>query len=148
MKNIAVILVLLVGLTAGFWWWSGEKANVATAQQTDSATGEGAATEMVAVTFPELEGSALRGQGYFQAVCAACHGPNAGGVDGSGPPLIHKIYEPSHHGDMAIILAVRRGVQSHHWRFGNMAPVEGITDADLVDIITFIRLVQQANGIT
>ena len=114
-----------------------------------SLSGEPVASgEMVDVTMPELSGSALRGQQYFRATCAACHGPNAGGLDGRAPPLIHRIYVPGHHGDMAIRLAAQRGVTSHHWRFGNMPRIEGLTDADLTDIIAFIRAVQQANGLS
>jgi hypothetical protein len=39
------------------------------------------------------------------------------------------------------------GVQAHHWRFGNMPPVEGITRAEVATIITYIRELQRANGI-
>lgn len=136
---VAAIIVL-----AGLYWWLRPIPEVALAQTAPAVAG----AEMVAVTMPELDAQATRGQGYFTAVCAKCHGPNAGGLDGLAPPLIHKIYEPSHHGDMAFVMAARRGVQSHHWRFGNMPPVEGLTDADLQDIITFVRSVQRANGIS
>ncbi|MDG1738556.1 MAG: cytochrome c [Paracoccaceae bacterium] len=102
---------------------------------------------MVEVTVPELTGAALIGEQIFNAKCAACHGENAAGVEGAGPPLVHIIYEPSHHGDMAFMLAPRRGVQAHHWRFGNMAPVEGLTDGDIKQIITYVRTLQRANGI-
>lgn len=139
-KLIIVAIVVLAGLT----WWL-KPAPVAAIAQTTPVVGNG---EMVAVTMPELDAQAARGQGFFQAVCAQCHGPNAGGLEGSGPPLIHKIYEPGHHGDFAIVRAARQGVQSHHWRFGNMPPVKGLTDGDLQDIIAFIRTVQRDNGIS
>ena len=105
------------------------------------------APEMVSVSMPELGEAGLAGQEAFRARCAACHGVNAGGVEGSGPPLIHKIYEPSHHGDMAFYYAALRGVRSHHWKFGDMPPVDGITEAELVAIVEFVREVQVANGI-
>ena len=40
------------------------------------------------------------GEAKFTANCSRCHG--AGGVGtNQGPPLVHKIYEPNHHGDAA-----------------------------------------------
>ncbi len=60
---------------------------------------------------------------------------------------IHKIYEPSHHGDYAFQMAVTNGVQSHHWPFGNMPPVEGLTQGDVKNIVSYARALQRANGI-
>ncbi|PXW72514.1 cytochrome c [Loktanella sp. PT4BL] len=87
------------------------------------------------------------GQIAFEANCAVCHGVNAVGRDGVGPPLVHKIYEPSHHGDEAFQRAVALGVRAHHWPFGNMAAVEGLTRADVEMIISYIRALQVENGI-
>jgi len=98
------------------------------------------------VTIPDLSEGAARGQAAFDTYCAACHGSDAGGTN-SGPPLIHKIYHPGHHADMAFLLAVRQGSRAHHWSFGDMPPVQGISDAELIDIIAFVREVQRANGI-
>ena len=98
------------------------------------------------VVIPQLTGSGVRGQAAFGKFCATCHGVDAGGT-GSGPPLIHKLYHPGHHGDMAFVMAAKRGARAHHWNFGNMPPVNGISDEELVDIIAFIREVQFANGI-
>lgn len=96
---------------------------------------------------PELAGDAVIGQRVFAARCAECHGPNAGGIDGSGPPLIHKYYEPNHHADAAFFIAARNGVRSHHWRFGDMPPVEEVTQAEIATVVAYIRQVQRANGI-
>ena len=98
------------------------------------------------VVIPQLTETGVRGQAAFGKFCATCHGVDAGGT-GSGPPLIHKLYHPGHHGDMAIVMAAKRGAHSHHWNFGNMPPVVGINEAELADIIAFIREVQFANGI-
>lgn len=113
---------------------------------TDPATlAEGA---MVDVALPDaLSPEAVIGQRSFEATCAACHGVNGAGRDGVGPPLIHKIYEPSHHGDQSFQIAVAQGVRAHHWRFGNMPPQEGLTRADVTGIIAYVRAVQRANGI-
>ena len=103
---------------------------------------------MVAITLPDsLSDRARLGKRGFDAVCAACHGENAAGRDGMGPPLVHKIYEPSHHGDMSFEMAVQNGVRAHHWSFGDMPPQDGLTRADVIDIVAYVRELQRANGI-
>ncbi|MFD1341497.1 c-type cytochrome [Litorisediminicola beolgyonensis] len=111
-----------------------------------AAPAEGEA--LVAVALPQsLSYEAVLGERAFDAVCAACHGENAAGRNGSGPPLVHKIYEPSHHGDMAFQLAVQNGVRAHHWNFGSMPPQPGLTGADVANIVAYVRELQRANGI-
>ncbi|CUJ38147.1 c-type cytochrome [Cognatishimia activa] len=104
-------------------------------------------TAIVAIQMPRLEGNAVIGQRIFENACAACHGSNAVGVEGAGPPLIHVIYESSHHADESFQRAVATGVRSHHWQFGNMPPVEGLTRGDTEMVIQYIREIQRANGI-
>lgn len=100
------------------------------------------------VLVPEtLSKKADIGQQAFNQYCTACHGINAVGQVGIAPPLVHKIYEPSHHGDASFVRAAKIGVQQHHWPFGNMPPVEGITDNEIVAIIYYIRELQRFNGI-
>ena len=107
-----------------------------------------ASTALVNVRLPEeLSPEAQLGKFGFEAKCAACHGTNAAGQDGVAPPLVHKIYEPSHHGDESFWRATQLGVRAHHWRFGNMPPVEGLTRSDVRAIVTYIRELQRANGI-
>ncbi len=105
-----------------------------------------AAAETVSVTLPELSPEAQAGGQAFIENCAQCHGMIGGGTD-NGPPLIHKIYEPNHHGDFAFQRAVRQGSRAHHWRFGDMPPQPQVTDADVSVIVKFIREIQRANGI-
>jgi len=93
-----------------------------------------------------MSDEALRGMSAFGYYCASCHGDDAGGTD-KGPPLIHPIYAPGHHADMAILFAVRGGSRAHHWNFGDMPQIEGIGDPELSEIIVFLRAVQRANGI-
>ncbi|WP_299832118.1 cytochrome c [uncultured Roseobacter sp.] len=103
---------------------------------------------MVQVDLPEtLSTNAQVGKLAYEAKCAVCHGTNATGQDGVAPPLVHKIYEPSHHGDGAFLLAAKNGVRAHHWRFGNMPPVQGVTDGDVKMIVAYVRELQRANGI-
>jgi len=114
-------------------------------QQTPSESGNGGA--IVAVLSPPVEGNAAIGKQIFESACAACHGVNAVGTKGVAPPLIHKTYEPSHHGDEAFQRAAALGVKSHHWPFGDMPPVQGLTRGDVAMIVTYIRELQRANGI-
>ena len=102
---------------------------------------------MADVVVPSLSAPAREGEALFNRSCATCHGKNAAGQDGVAPPLIHKIYEPSHHGDASFLLAARNGVRAHHWSFGDMPPVEGITDAEIEKITAYVREIQRANGI-
>jgi len=87
------------------------------------------------------------GKRAFDAVCANCNGQNASGRDGMGPPLIHPIYRPGHHGNASFEMAVAQGVRTHHWRFGDMPPQKGLTRADVASIAAYIREIQRANGI-
>jgi mono/diheme cytochrome c family protein len=89
---------------------------------------------------------AIEGRRLFEANCAACHGAKAGGTD-QGPPLVSDIYNPGHHADQAFVLAAKYGVRAHHWRFGNMPPVQGIADSDVVAFVRYVREIQEANGI-
>ena len=129
-----VVAVAVVGLAV--WWYLPD----------EQLTAENGAP-IVQVNVPELDASARAGEQAFIENCAACHGRDAAGQEGVAPPLVHKIYEPSHHGDQAFHLAARQGVRAHHWRFGDMPPVEGISDSEIERIVTYIRTLQRANGI-
>ncbi|HSA81987.1 MAG TPA: cytochrome c [Geminicoccaceae bacterium] len=100
----------------------------------------------VDVLVPEFSPTARAGQAAFEASCATCHGPAAGGTD-QGPPLVHRIYEPNHHADAAFVLAARRGVPQHHWDFGSMPPQPQVGERSLQQIIAYVRELQRANGI-
>lgn len=86
------------------------------------------------------------GEAKFKANCSACHG--AGGVGtNQGPPLVHKIYEPNHHGDPAFQRAAANGVKAHHWEFGNMPKIDAVTPEDVEQIIKYVRWLQRQAGI-
>ncbi|MFN3259521.1 MAG: c-type cytochrome [Pikeienuella sp.] len=95
---------------------------------------------------PPLAPGAEAGRLAFNETCATCHGRDAMGGEG-GPPLIHRIYEPSHHGDDAFRLAISQGVRAHHWDFGDMPAQPGVGPEETETIIAFVRAVQAANGI-
>lgn len=87
-----------------------------------------------------------KGEAKFNANCARCHGERASGTT-QGPPLVHKIYEPNHHGDLAFQRAVANGVRAHHWGFGDMPRIEGVTSEDVAEITKYIRWLQRQAGI-
>ena len=98
------------------------------------------------IKLPQLTSEAKAGRQVFEAKCMTCHGKNATGTK-SGPPLVHKIYEPSHHSDMTFYRAVAHGVRQHHWPFGNMPPIPDVQQDEVSRIIIYVRELQRANGI-
>ena len=117
-------------------------------QETASATSVQSGTALVQVVLPdEISETAQIGQRMYEANCATCHGANAAGRADLAPPLVHKIYEPSHHADESFQRAVALGVRAHHWSFGDMDPVPGLTRADVAMVVAYIRELQSANGI-
>ena len=83
-----------------------------------------------------------RGEELFNANCAKCHG-EGGRVTDMGPPFLHRIYHPGHHGDQSFHFAVQRGVIAHHWRFGNMPRIDGFNERDVNEIIAYVRWLQR-----
>lgn len=102
---------------------------------------------IVSVSVPQLGETESQGRTIFDANCAACHGDNAAGREGAGPPLVHVIYEPGHHSDASFFMAAKNGVRAHHWRFGDMPPVDGISDDEIAKVIVYVRALQRENGI-
>ena len=94
----------------------------------------------------EVPDTLLAGARLFEARCSACHGVVAGGTE-MGPALVHAVYAPSHHADFSFYRAVEFGVRAHHWPFGNMERLEGVSRADVGAIIRYVRWLQRAAGI-
>ena len=137
LRRAAVLFVLAAAIGVAGYFHLG---------QSDDAVGSG--PPIVTVGVPDiLSVEAQLGQRTYEANCASCHGRNAAGQDGVAPPLVHVIYEPGHHGDESFQRAVARGVQAHHWPFGNMPPVEGLSREDVALIIAYVRELQRTNGI-
>lgn len=87
-----------------------------------------------------------KGEALFLSHCARCHGAGTVGTN-NGPPLVHKIYEPNHHGDPSFHRAVQMGVQAHHWSFGNMPRIEGVGPGDVDAVVAYVRWLQRQAGI-
>lgn len=137
-----LLLISVFGLGAlAYWLSTGTEGQVA--QAPDAPT-----PAMVAINVPTtLSANAQIGKAAFDAKCDVCHGANAVGRAGVAPPLVHIIYEPSHHADEAFQRAVSLGVRQHHWSFGDMPAIEGLNRGDVTMIIAYVRELQRANGI-
>jgi mono/diheme cytochrome c family protein len=86
------------------------------------------------------------GEELYQANCASCHGTDLRGTN-KGPSLLSIVYEPGHHGDDAFRSAVANGAAQHHWNFGDMQPVPGLSNSDVDAIIAYVREVQEREGL-
>lgn len=86
------------------------------------------------------------GEQKFAANCSVCHGIGGVGTN-QGPPLVHKIYEPNHHGDAAFQRAAANGVRAHHWQFGDMPKIDAVKPEDVEQIIKYIRWLQKQAGL-
>jgi len=95
---------------------------------------------------PGLMPNPTAGKKLFEARCAQCHGADLRGSK-EGPPLLHRIYEPSHHADIAFQIAAKYGTRQHHWNFGDMKPVEGVSADDVAHITAYVRYQQREAGI-
>ncbi len=83
-----------------------------------------------------------KGQFLFERNCSSCHGADLNGSK-KGPPLLHPFYKPSHHGDQSFYRAAMLGVKAHHWDFGDMPPIQGMTETKIKSIVKFIRYFQK-----
>jgi len=88
----------------------------------------------------------IKGQLLFNQSCQSCHGTNGRGTI-QGPPLVDKTYEPKHHANLAFNFAVKNGVRSHHWKFGDMPAVPEISPEMIGHITQYIRTLQKQAGI-
>ena len=141
-------LVVIGGAAVMFWQASTPEDDLMTPTvntMMHGAASAAPATPADQIVVPKLSSAGQMGQTAFDDNCATCHGVKAAGSD-QGPPLVHKIYEPSHHADFSFVMAAKNGVRAHHWRFGDMKPVPGVTDKQIEWITKYVREMQRANG--
>lgn len=132
---------------------AGYAADTSVAEQTPTSTIDTAVpTSAVAATAPAPAPPSTvaalvvpDGAAVYQQYCAECHGIDLRGTD-KGPSQLSIIYEPNHHGDHAYRVAIREGTREHHWWFGDMPPVEGISDLEIEKVISYIRSEQERLG--
>ena len=130
-KSVGLVLLAAVGVAAYAFW------------SADTKREENPISVAMAA---QLTAAQRAGESSFETHCVACHGVLGAGTE-QGPPLIHRIYEPSHHADGAFHLAARNGVRAHHWPFGDMPAVPDVSEPEMVNIIAYVRAIQRANGI-
>jgi len=140
MRRIASLAIVAALIGSGYWI-----ANAYFGVESEPASGGAAIANVVLPA--TLSERALIGRDGFEANCAACHGVSGSGREGTAPPLVHKIYEPNHHGDESFQRAVALGVRGHHWPFGDMPPLQGLSRDEVSSIIAYVRELQTANGI-
>ncbi|HLN64019.1 MAG TPA: cytochrome c [Symbiobacteriaceae bacterium] len=93
--------------------------------------------------------SAARGQRFFHGTCALCHGENGQGKPGLGKDLVHQSDWMKQQTDAMLVAFVKEGRPSTTDPSFKvpMLPRGGdptLTDADLADIVAYIRVLQQA----
>jgi mono/diheme cytochrome c family protein len=93
----------------------------------------------------ETGGGGEGGAAVYAAKCAECHGANLEGT-AKGPSHLSKVYEAGHHPDAAFRRAIQQGARAHHWNFGDMAPVPGMSEGDITAVIAYIRAQQRERG--
>jgi mono/diheme cytochrome c family protein len=91
------------------------------------------------------EPSVAQGADAYASSCASCHGNDLRGT-ALGPSLLSIVYEPGHHPDESFRSAIRNGVRPHHWNFGPMPRITGLSDAEIESIIMFVRAEQAEHG--
>jgi len=133
---LAFVTILLIAACGG-----GDEEDYAASQTHDEH--ESAPAVVVASEHSE---TGLEGKKLFAANCTQCHGENAMGTN-QGPPLVHVIYEPGHHGNASFVIAVARGVRAHHWDFGNMPAIPDLSIDEINQVICYVRELQLANEI-
>jgi mono/diheme cytochrome c family protein len=131
----------VLGQTMRFMAWTGLYCACLTTGGALAANRPGAGSPQTVVP-AEVQA----GEAKFKTNCARCHGERGIGTK-QGPPLVHKIYEPNHHGDLAFQRAAANGVRAHHWNFGDMPRIETVTPDDVAQITQYVRWLQRQAGI-
>ena len=141
-KKILVVLLPLLLAACG----SQEGDSKVNEKRSASGHKMGDTTQKLVVKKPKVPFKYGLGMRKFRDTCSSCHGVWGEGSE-QGPPLIHPFYVPSHHGDKSFYSAALKGVNAHHWKFGDMPPAQGVTSTDMDKIVPFIRWLQKENGI-
>ena len=99
------------------------------------------------IKLPRLSPELADGKVAYDLFCAQCHGENLVGTLKRGPTFLHRVYHPGHHRDEGFVRASKEGARQHHWKFGEMRPIFGITKERVKIIVKYIRRVQRENGL-
>lgn len=94
----------------------------------------------------DLSSAGSDGETLYQSNCASCHGSDLRGTD-QGPPHLSVVYAPDHHPDASFRAAIVNGTRAHHWEFGDMPAIEGLSDGEIDDIVSYVREQQEIHGL-
>lgn len=128
-----------------------EPAPAATNEAEPTATAEPeleATEEPEATAEAEPAGDATAGEAHFTQVCAACHGPGGEGIAGLGKDLTTSEFVASlDDAELLEFISTGRPVDHPDNTTGVAMPPRGgnpdFTDAQLMDIIAYIRTLQE-----
>lgn len=108
------------------------------------ACSDAAGNSSTTVTVPPGGGDRVRGEAVFDSTCITCHGPDGVGVEGLGKPLTTSAFAADlTDTELLAFLAVGRAADDPLNTTGIVMPPRGgnpaLTDADLIDVIAYIR---------
>ncbi|CAC9585490.1 hypothetical protein BHECKSOX_2191 [Bathymodiolus heckerae thiotrophic gill symbiont] len=117
-KTFLIIMILMFGF---FAWLNSEKATRNS-------------------VFPDsnYKSSIYQGEAVYQSNCVGCHGGSLLGTE-KGPSLLEDVYKSSHHADLSFYYAINDGVRQHHWQFGDMPAIKGLSPEGISDITAYVR---------
>jgi mono/diheme cytochrome c family protein len=95
---------------------------------------------------PTTSGDPVAGRDLYDNACAWCHGFDMRGTE-RGPAHLSELYGPERAADSVFRAAIANGAAQKNWEFGPMAAVAGLSDAEVSDIIAYIRQTQDQQGL-
>tara|TARA_B100000315_G_scaffold227921_1_gene236216 strand:+ start:2859 stop:3257 length:399 start_codon:yes stop_codon:yes gene_type:complete len=104
------------------------------------------AEQLAAAKSPEVPANLNLNKMLYEKFCASCHGVDLKGTK-KGPPFLHRVYHPGHHGDGSFFRAAKNGARAHHWKFGDMKPVPETNDSIIASIVKYVRYIQKQAGL-
>jgi disulfide bond formation protein DsbB len=116
--------------------------------QRTAAESTSTSTSTYAVEVGEVAaGDPVNGEAIYASTCATCHGPDAEGIQGLGPPLVDNEFVQSLT-DSELIAFINVGRDASHPdnTTGVAMPPKGgnpsLTDQDIADVVAFLTTLQ------
>ncbi len=109
---------------------------------------ESTSTSTSAVEVGEVAaGDPVNGEAIYASTCATCHGPDAEGIQGLGPPLVgNEFVESLTDAELIAFINVGRDASHPDNTTGVAMPPKGgnpsLTDQDIADVVAFLTTLQ------